>query len=311
MKSSLNVSLGKLLAYCLILGLLLLVMLGFSKVMSAFSNANANLAEYIEADNHQPKTLFIGSSRMQTSIDTDLLKSEIPQFNFYNLGLSGSSILYNCSLAEKTLPWLAPGSRVFIELSDYRALPPGYFYVFNTHNDLWGILKNRLAIGADLNEFQSIFFSLINVKGELLANVNSKRKRTEELGFARWKTTYTGTQNTFVDSADMQQVAMPLVIWQSRYLALLNELIQKGQQKNVQIVFVLPLNIRAVKDKKELMPIYHAIPEANKWIYTSDFLSSISNNTYLGDFIHLNEKGAKLYTEELIRKHNSMMSHPH
>lgn len=295
-------SLRKFLVYCFILGILILITLVLIEVISRNSKANENLSAYIEASNATPKAIFIGSSRIQASIDPILLKQQLPQYNFYNLGLSGSSILYNCRLAEKVISKIPSGSLVFVELSDFRLSPSGYFYYFNTHKDLYGITKKRLTLGIDFNELESVFFSLINIRAQLKASQSSSKAFLREVGFIKWKTTYTGREDTFINSKDVINTNKPLSTLQNTYLSILNELIADGKKRNVKIVFILPLNIKGVEKKQELLPIFHAIEKSNKWIYPAGFIRSISFKKYQGDIIHLNEAGAKLYSAELARE---------
>jgi len=295
-------SLRKLLTYCLVLGIMILIIFAFIEVISRNSRANENLLEYIGAANTKPKAIFIGSSRIQASIDPVLLKQQLPQYNFYNLGLSGSSILYNCHLAEKLIPTIPSGSLVFVELSDFRLSPSGYFYHFNTHKDLYEITKKRIALSVRFNELESVFFSLIDVRAQLKASLSSSKAFLKEVGFTKWKTTYTGKENTFINSADVNAQGKPLSALQNRYLRILNELIAEGKKSHVKIIFMLPLNIKGAEKKQELLPIFHAIAESNKWTYTSDFIRKMSFKKYQGDIIHLNETGAKLYSTELARE---------
>lgn len=302
MRYSLKNSFRKLLTYCFVLGIKILIILTLIEFFSRNSRANENLVEYIGAANTTTKAIFIGSSKIQASINPVLLKQQLPQYNFYNLGLSGSSVLYNCHLAERLIPTVPSGSLVFVELSDFRLSPSGYFYHFNTQKDLYEITKKRIALSIGFNELESIFFSFINIRPQLKASMSSDKAFLKEVGFTKWKTTYTGKENTFINSTDVLNTDKSLSTLQNKYLLILNELIAEGKKKNVKIVFILPLNIKGTEKKKELLPIFHAIPVSNKWIYSSNLLRTISFKKYLGDIIHLNETGAKLYSAELARE---------
>lgn len=86
-----------------------------------FSN-HSNISEIKQSlsklDTSTKSIFFLGSSRIQRSVNTKLVQDSLPIWQVYNLGLVGNTLAQNLYLAQYI--YSLPGNKVvFIELSSY------------------------------------------------------------------------------------------------------------------------------------------------------------------------------------------------
>ena len=302
MEHSLRQSLYKFIRYTFIVGAVLVSYIVLIEVSPVNSIAKSILFKYIEIDDKTPKVLFIGSSRVECSINPGLLKKHLPEYNFYNLGLPNSSILYNYQLAEKLIPIIPSGSIIFIELSDLSMIQPGNFFYFCSYRDLYSLTKKKLSLNFELNDIEKIFFSFFNIRSHVKLLAYPQKSILRELGFLKRDGFFVGNNGAFINAKDLNQSKGSLTAIQENYLAMLDSLVKKGHGRDIKIVFIPSLTIRKASERNQVLPIFNAIQRSDKWTYSTAFLEKITNTKYLYDLNHLNKSGAELYTLELVNE---------
>ena len=264
----------------------------------------------INALNRQKDTsiFFIGSSRVQYSLDPQIIQAYYSGFNTYNLGMSHSNFLGNCILADYIMQTV--GHKILlIELSPlYEELPEGLFLLLsmakinqtqkaiqlagNYSSKHFNIILNNLN--------QKLSFSIFLNRG--IKNIfffNTEKTTAKLIGFnsVDKKTSYSTA--SFLKISDINVVISSFVNL-SEYKKIIDYLNTSAKKLNTQIIFFLPLTYQKQVEKEIVIPLYHSLPPHMKLEYTDDFIQSLTNSQYLLDKIHFNSAGAKIYSQLMI-----------
>lgn len=292
----------KLLGYTFIVGIIYLAFIALAQTFSKNSDTQKNLLKYINAEDKMPKVVFVGSSRVQAGFNPSLLKKHLPELNFYNMGLLRSSILYNYELTEKLISVLPAKSAVFVELSDLAISPPNHYLYFSTYADLYNLMKKQVDLSFKFNDIEKVFFAFVNVRSQFKASVYNEHLILKEVGFAKKTTAYSDNPKGFISINDINQLQLPLTEVQKKLYLMLIDLMERAKKHDIKIVYYVALNIPKISEKKQVLPIFSALPPSNKWVYSADFLQQITKGKYMYDPGHLNEKGANINSLEVVKK---------
>jgi len=292
----------KLLGYTFIVCIIYLAFIVLAQTFSKNSDTHKNLVKYINAEDKKQKIVFVGSSRVKAGFDPALLKRQLPEFNFYNIGLGGSSILYNYKLTEKLMSILPAKSIIFFELSDLAILPPSHYLYFNTYTDLYNLMKMQVDLSFKFNDIEKVFFSFVNVRSQLKASVYAEHAILKEIGFIKKAAAYADKPSGFININDINQSQGSLTELQQKIYAMLTDLMERAKKQDIKIVYYVALNIPKISEKKQILPVFSALPTSNKWVYSADFLKQITKGEYMYDPGHLNESGATLNSLEVAKE---------
>lgn len=302
MGHSLKSSLYKFLGYCLALSALLVSYIVVIEMSPISTIAENNLFKYTRIDNKAPKVLFIGSSRVQCSVNPGILKAQLPEYDFYNLGMANSSVLYNCQLAHKLIPSLPQKSIIFIELSDLSILPPANFFYFNSYADLYNLTKQKFSLNFELNDIEKIGMSMVDIRAHIKLATYPQASLFKEVGFLKRNGLFKGNTGAFVNEQEINQSGDALTPSQKNCLSILGNLVENARKRQIKIVFMPSLTIRKASERKYVLPIFNKIRPSDKWTYSDNFLGKIADTKYLYDLNHLNEQGAELYSLEVVNE---------
>ncbi|WP_109852046.1 hypothetical protein [Aquimarina sp. AU58] len=252
---------------------------------------------------------FIGSSRVQQSINPKILKEHFGNRNINNLGINGSTFLSNCILAdflmkEKTSKVL------FIELSPLKQELPSGFIKFSKEANI-NILKTidklaknesfRKRLLLKLNILNYLFFKKISVKEDvrrMLSQNDDDKGNIKEMGFISLNESNFNSTSPFISYEEINSPSTKNKNLTS-YQNYINYLLELSSENNSKIIFFLPITYRNEKEKNIVIPLYHSLPDSLKIKYSKSFLDSMVNSKYLSDENHLNSLGAKKYTNLL------------
>jgi len=290
------------LGFTFIVSVMYILFIALAQTISKNSDINKNLLKYINADDKKQKVVFVGSSRVQAGFDPTLLKRQLPEFNFYNMGLSGSSVLYNYELTEKLIPVLPAKSTVFFELSDLTILPPNHYLYFSNYTDLYNLMKKQVDLSFKFNDIEKVFFSFVNVRSQFKASVYTEQVILKEIGFVKKAVAYSDKPKGFISINDINQPQVPLTELQQKMYVMLLDLMERAKKQNIKIVYYIALNMPKTTERKQILSIFSELPASNKWVYSADFLTKITNGKYLYDPGHLNENGASVNSMEVARE---------
>lgn len=261
-----------------------------------------NLLKYTQSHNKtSPKIFFVGSSRMRTGVATDQLEKMDPVRQFYNLGNTRSSILYNCRIAEKLIEVSPKNSLIYIELSDLLITPPNQHQYFYSFGESLEILKKHFTLRFSFAELNELILQFFNFRLEIKNHFSNEETILNEIEYQADDLNFHGGTSSIITQDDLTATSNDLTIFQQKYLVILRELINRGKQKHIKVKFILPVTIDKASERSQTLPIYKNIPATNKWIYSENFLKKIHSDFFLRDLNHLNARGAYLHTLELYK----------
>ena len=253
---------------------------------------------------------FIGSSRIRECFDEKLMKQKIAGTTFHNLGINALSMNYGLILANKIIS-KTNNNIIFIELSRFKPYrSPRCYDIFNYSDISEGLnsyynsvdkasLKEFKTFLTDIGEFTFNFFSL---KEDLSILADPKNGMTT-LANSRIEKSFYGDSSdiTYLNPLDLALINKYENYNKYCHIKLLNTIVE-GENKNIQVVFTLPIAFSDAEEKVELLALYNSIPKKNKSIYSEEFLTKICKMDNLYDKIHFNLNGAAICTNEWAAK---------
>lgn len=249
---------------------------------------------------------FIGSSRVQASVDPSILKKLLGQQHVYNLGVLSSTFLGNCIIARRLMRSNKLKKTIFIELS------PLVPYVAPTIIEQEKELNLRIYDTAkpmlESASFNERVMFLLNITNYSLLDFflighNARRLvgfYNSTTGFHPWETSTYNSYSSFLRPEDLETYEhSPCSKEYKRYISLL---IREAHLSNTQLAFFLPINYRSKKEKAVVIPIFRSLPAYCKLKLSGEFLNEMSNPQYLSDVIHLNSRGSSQYSILLVEE---------
>ncbi len=274
-------------------------------------NTADELKKQIDFANKSPKIYFVGTSRVRRSVNTDQLQKTFKLKGIYNLGLSKSSFLYNYLLAKRLIKISPPQSTIFIELCSSQPTPPVSYKYFFSETDCINLLKLHLTLSEKIEKIDNIIFHFLSLKESIKILFESNLTLKPEIGYVNDSSIYKGSNKTVITFQEIANVNKELNPVQHKYLHFIEELINEGKENNINIIFFVPTTIKDIKEKTLTFPIFNKILPENRWFYSPLFLNNMKKRSYLFDENHLNKYGAKIYTDELIKKIRTMDKSPY
>lgn len=265
-----------------------------------FQNANAD---------SDSSVYFIGSSRLQKSLDPKILQDHFANFQIMNLGISGSNFLSNCVMAEIVLQ--RPGHNIlFIELAPIlEELPDGVYRAasqtaFSPLASVYAFTANQSYPEQSrlmLNILNRELYKSVTIREEVfdLAGYSVDVQKTNWIGFDPYDKNEWHDSNSFLTWQEIN-AAHPVTVDLEKYSAMISRLDVLAKRKGCRIVFFLPITVREPVEKHIILPLYHTLQDSMKFEFTSDFMSMITQSAYLGDQNHLNRKGAEVYSRSIV-----------
>jgi hypothetical protein len=294
----------KLLVFFLIIGSFVFVLKKIARTNSVYDQAD-KLTTLSAADT---SFFFIGSSRVQKSIDPEIIRNHYGNFQIFNVGISGGSFLSSCVVADFMIR--RQGHKVlFIELAPLLdELPDGLF----TLSSQTGLSASRPVIA--LTESQSFseqsmlimkivndqLYKSITVGNEVRNVIRYKINHDDDklVGFNPYDKNDCRTVNSFLtwDEINTRPVHS---IDLTKYNAMINYLEDLAETNDAQIVFFLPITSKG-QETSIIIPLYRALPDSIKLKFPTSFLKQMEKAEYLGDESHLNRRGASAYSTLIL-----------
>lgn len=286
-------------AVLLILPLLMVSLL--LKVTFSYScKSGSCLEDYARMNKNLPTYYFIGTSRVQQSIDPEILKADLPDNNFLNLGITNNSFLYSCKVASNLMKE-GPRKKIFIELTGL-ALPPSDSYYLLLHTtDVLDVLKQHLSIQCTTEDISGLLFYMFNIHSDLKKVVYASLDiySRPEIGFMPNNRTYTGAMEGMLTPQSFAIIPPMDSTIPDAYLAIIDQLQKEAKETESEIQFILPLTIVNASEFDIDMSVFARLPDDMKWTYSTEFLHDMKKQQYLSDEYHLSYAGAVRYSHEL------------
>jgi len=243
---------------------------------------------------------FIGTSRVQRSISPATLKGDLPHYNFINLGLSSNSFLYGCRAASNLMKQDSGRKIIFIELTGLALLPTDSYYRLLTLEDVGEVVKQHLSVRCTPEDVRGLLFFLFSIHGDIKKIVYPRLNLNGEpaIGFMN-DARDAGSLEAMLTPAryTIKPAISPDVL--AMYMNVIHHLQQEAEEKGNEIQFILPLMIWEESEFIVDMSVFNQLPEEMKWTYSDEFLTRMYTGKYLSDQLHLNTKGAIVYSHEL------------
>ncbi|RXK60832.1 SGNH/GDSL hydrolase family protein [Lacibacter luteus] len=299
MQKQLTISLGKLALYLVLVGVIIFVV---KKVaLSGLQQKDMFSTLYQPQEKAERYVYFTGTSRTQCAINDSLLNNGTDRYLFFNAGFAYGTFISNIALANKLMNRI-DSPVIFIELSVANGRMPVTFSLVsepaNMLSSMWPLLqttsfKDVYHVYGPFTE--NYFIDYINLK-PYLKIYNSNYTLSDYFGRSKKYDSLQNHPGTFLLHNDLTNTAIDPAAVPESYRIMIEQLLVKAEQTNCRIFFTLPVCINNTEEKERLLAIYNSIPEKNKLHYSSSFLQEINNPAYLADDIHLNVKGAEVYT---------------
>lgn len=270
-------------------------------------NDPANYLDHLTT--HADTSLFfIGSSRVQRSIDPQIIKSHYGHFPAFNLGVAGGTFLSNCVMADFIIQ--QKGYKVlFIELSPLVDELPDYLFGVSSEIGL-NPLRSVLAL-TQSQSFSARSMLILNVINRQLHNsiavteevkkiIGYKMDRESRIGFVASDKNNFQNILCLLTWEEMKNGHSDYSIDLSKYMQMIDYLQNEARNNNAQLVFFLPITYAKQVEKTIVIPLYFALPETMRLEFPDYFFREMNKEEYLKDQLHLNRQGATTYSRLLI-----------
>ena len=250
---------------------------------------------------------FIGSSRVQKSIDPAIINAHYNRFRVFNLGVSGGSFLSNCVMADFIIR--QPGHKIlFIELAPLlEELPDGVFTFSRQH----GLSPSQAVLALTekqsfpersmliMNTINHQVFKAVSVWREAREAIGYKTEPDVSLGYQPYDRNNSDGTASFLSWNEINGAsAEPIGL--ERYQVMIGYLEGLAKRNNSRVVFFLPVTIPTKVERSIVIPLYHSISDTMKLGFPAPFLEHIAREEYLGDANHLNRQGANAFSGMLV-----------
>ena len=243
-------------------------------------------------------TYFIGSSRVRSGLDPELIQDCVDNGNAFCLGINNSTFSHNLELVGHLAA--AKGSKTFfVEISPAKKDLP--VSVVSAHRLIGtDILKLALSASeaAGMQERLEIWegylayqFSRLNLRE--LAQAGARPNLVNELRYDCTLENKYRQVNTFLRWKDLDTSFGVEVDWYIRKISALNSMALKNKSS---IRFFLPLTFKTEAERALAVSLYQALPDSLKVPYNEPFLRAVANPDLLYDFNHLNHHGARAWS---------------
>lgn len=252
---------------------------------------------------------FIGSSRVQRSVNSKIIQDSITNFQILNLGLSGSTLAQNLFLVNYLQK--LPGRKVFfIELSPFQNNIPKSFInaarllrISDFPQSYFAYIgKNQLAqkpISKIIEDVEIEFWDkLLNLQNFLKMKIlKSNYSAYKAIGYSPTSKSMIGSQYLMFNSKYYHNYSAghkDTVMMNRIRQILLN-------QRNDKIIFFIPTTFSNENEISVELPVFYSLPINSKWEYDNQLLREIDNPANLENKNHMNSRGAYIYSQGIIK----------
>ena len=258
------------------------------------------------------KYYFVGSSRVQSSINPENVEKIFTKGKIANLGMSSSLFISNCILTSSIIN--SNKGVYFIELSpDFIEFSKGL--ILFTEERSITLLKELDDLFQNENRYNAILYKLKLLK-KYYSNQFSIQGKLKHL-FIESKDTIVGYKvhkkiskiNTVSSFLTYDEIYNNKTELRSiSYNNYINYLMKLGKKHDSKIIFFLPVTSKTPEEKKIIISVFNSLHDSLKISFSKEFLKKISKSDYLYDRNHLNSEGARVYSKWLGEYLVSMFS---
>ncbi len=287
--------------------------------------AKAGLASCCDSPEYLPVRMpsdsvsywFVGSSRVKSGINTELLAKHYKGSNFYNYGISGATFLSASMVASHLLQH--GGSKVvFIEISPVIAELSFDTYRFTkiAGVDVWATGYDLLRHELNSNSTQHLvaimsdkFFYDITASESLRrawqSGFSSEGGSQEFVGYKSLHGNNFQFTTSFLADTDSEKYSSRKVDVEV-HQRIIESLTNQAKSRGSKVIFFLPIAYKTLHEKRIVIPVHSLLPDSMKLTYPESFTREMTKAAFLFDINHLNKPGSDAYTRllcPLIEKH--------
>lgn len=260
-------------------------------------------------DSSSKSIFFLGSSRIQRSVNSTLIEDSLRDWQVYNLGLLGNTLAQNIFLAHyiKSLP----GNKVvFIEFTYYLSSYPETFEKAMEYLELPNFPNSYVEfLGKPLTPTKNYSFLEdleIAFWKAMIQNQNAIKRIVfqddfngyHEIGYSPTNRNDVVSKESFLSLEKWQEFAQSKL--DTNLFEKANQILKSQKQKEFNVVFLLPVTANDQVDFEGKIPAFNHLPKDSKWEYKEQFLKEIANPAHLENKNHMNSLGAFVYSQGLV-----------
>lgn len=311
MQKQLIISLGKLLLYLVLTAAIIITVK--RTALSGLQQKDLFGTLYQPQQKAERYIYFTGTSRTKCAINDSLLNAGEDAYLFFNAGFGYGTFISNMVLANKLMNQI-DSPVIFIELSVANGRMPETFSLVsdpsNTLSTIAPLLQNP-SFKDVYNVYgpftENYFIDYINLK-PYLKLYKSNYTLTDFFGQTKKYAVLQKDPGTFLLQEDLERAAKTKTVIPSSYSTMIGHLLAKAEQTRSRIIFTLPVCMNNAEERERLLAVYNSLPKKNKLFYSESFLQEINNPSYLADDIHMNIKGADVYTNYIKKAVTALLS---
>lgn len=256
---------------------------------------------------NEKSIVFMGSSRIMQGVNENLLNELNPERRYHNLAISGGTFLSSCILADLVLE-NSKCRAVVIELSPITpGLPPIAYELLDHYEPEF--LNGTSGVPGIFSFYDPTFYlsfqnSRIYENVSLLSTLRKVRDNISHtshpvFGYLEYSQNNYKKSDSFLAVDDM--ISNSHLRNSVSHKFLIEHLGKKAKEKNVDVLYLLPVTYNNKEELKIIVPVFNSISESNKIVFDSIFFEDIVKSEYLLDRNHFNAKGAEVYTMQILR----------
>lgn len=261
-------------------------------------------------DSNSKSIFFLGSSRIQRSVNSKLIQDSLTTWRVYNMGLLGNTLAQNLYLAQfiKNLP----GNKVvFVELTSYLVNYPEsfesaleYLELPDFPNSYYKFLGKPIPSSKNygfLDDFEAVFWNTMIQNQNVIKRIAFRDEYNgyNEIGYSPTNRNDVVSKESFLNQENLHVFALSKLDMNA--YSRVNQALKMQEQNEFKVVFLLPITSNNKDDFEIKIPIFNKIPKESKWEYTGQFLQEMANPRYLENKNHMNSQGAMIYSQGLVK----------
>ncbi len=254
------------------------------------------------------KVYFIGSSRTKAAVNDDEINEAVSgNYRFINLGIASSTISQHYYLARHISN--QKGKKIlFVEMSGFRREHSANVAVahyllrltgssLNYYKSVDSIVGPENSFVPSFKSYQRSVFNTFKIAQVALKSIIGFHPRCENhFGYKPLGQLRNSGPGPLLRPAHFEQYASAKTnLFIERYIQAFKNL--EKSTPGLKIIFILPFTSYREMEREQMIPSYLKLDSSDKVAYPQILYDQINDSTFLADNNHLNQKGAKIYTE--------------
>jgi len=251
-------------------------------------------------DSTLAEILILGSSRASHSYIPEIFENKL-HYSCYNAGMEGISILYSYAIFKAITKRFNPKLIIFdigpyelnYSTSEYERLSVLLPY-FQKHPEIKKIINLRGPF-ENVKHFSTLYLYNSLIFEIVAGNLESKHRVLDMNGYV--------PLNGTINKEKIDTLRISNCITDENKIKALKDIIATCKQRNINLIFVYS-PIRHIYYDNNCNTILSELFSGNgiSYLDMSNHPIFMNNSTYFNDFDHLNDKGARIFSNMIVDK---------